>query len=394
MTNRIRVLELRSVRGTGGGPEKTILSGAALAGDLFDVTVCYIRDLRDRVFGIDERARQLGVDYTEITERHSYDTAAWQHVFSLVRAREIHIVHAHDYKTNLMAFAASRRTQATALSTVHGWTGQSFRERRVYYPLDKRVLARFPRLVAVSGEIKRELIRHGASDGKVTVLLNGIDSHLYCRNPSRRSAVRAALGLGSDDVVIGAVGRLERQKRFDLLLEALQSLAAGHPLLKLVVVGDGSLRGELERHASQLQVDSRCVWTGHRNDVADLHHAFDLFVQSSEYEGTPNAVLEAMAMGTPIIATDAGGTREVAAPGIHALIVPVGNVRELHDAIEAVLTNRSAASSRAASARQRIEHELSFETRTRRLEAIYAELAARRHSGRGLLTRTAEAHRA
>ena len=394
MTDRIRVLELRSVRGTGGGPEKTILHGATLAGDAFGITVCYIRDQRDSVFGIDERARQLGVDYVEIPERHSYDLAAWRCVFSLVRERGIHIVHAHDYKTNLMALAASRRTRATALSTVHGWTGQSFRERRVYYPLDKRVLARFPRLVAVSSEIKRELTRYGASDDKVTVLLNGIDPRAFRRDPARRSAVRTALGLGSEDVVIGAVGRLERQKRFDLLLDAFQLLATGRPRLRLVVVGDGSLRQELERHAGQLQVDSRCVWTGHRTDVADLHHAFDLFVQSSEYEGTPNAVLEAMAMGTPIVATDAGGTREVAPPGTHALIVPVGNVRALHDAIEVVLADPSTALSRAASARRRIEHDLSFETRTRRLEAIYAELAALRNSGPGLLARTTEVRRA
>ena len=100
-------------------------------------------------------------------------------------------------------------------------------------------------------------------------------------------------------------------------------------------------------------------------------------------------------METPIVATDAGGTREVAAPGVHALIVPIRDVRRL-----AQRNRRSCSriplrpSDRAASARRRIEHELSFEARTRRLEAIYAELAARRRTRRGLLTRTAEARRA
>src|SRR5689334_15938071 len=106
MRKPIRVLELRSVRGTGGGPEKTILLGAARTDpDRFAVTVCYIRDRRDEVFGIGERTdvRGQGLDYLEITERHSLDPAIWPALRRLVRDRRIDIVHAHEYKTDLLA---------------------------------------------------------------------------------------------------------------------------------------------------------------------------------------------------------------------------------------------------------------------------------------------------
>jgi glycosyltransferase involved in cell wall biosynthesis len=186
--------------------------------------------------------------------------------------------------------------------------------------------------------------------------------------------MRCALGLTDADLVIGAVGRAERQKRFDLLLDAMVPIFARHPAARLVVAGAGSTLAALERQATRLGVAERCVWTGHRQDVADLHHAFDLFVQSSEYEGTPNAVLEAMAMETPIVATDVGGTRELAVDGEHALLVPAHDVTALTHAIECVVQDPGAARSRARAARGRVEAELSFSRRTRRIEDIYMEL--------------------
>src|SRR4029078_10683902 len=114
----VRVLELRSVRGTGGGPEKTILLGAARADPArFGVTVCYVRDLRDQLFEMDERARALGVDYVEIHERHSFDPAICRKLRALVRTQRIQIVHSHEYKTNLLAWLLARAENVIPLST-------------------------------------------------------------------------------------------------------------------------------------------------------------------------------------------------------------------------------------------------------------------------------------
>jgi glycosyltransferase involved in cell wall biosynthesis len=378
LTRKIRVLELRSVRGTGGGPEKTILLGAKHAdADRFAVTVCYIRDSRDHIFGIDKRAGTLDIDYLEVIERHSFDPSVWGKLSDLVRQRHIDIVHGHDYKTNLLALLLARRLGVSPMATSHGWTGQTLRERLVYYPGDKRVVARMPRAIAVSTDIKNELVRCGARADRVTVLLNGIDADVFRRHSLHQARVRYDLGLGDEHVVIGAVGRLERQKRFDLLLEAFGHVLKAQPTLRLVIVGDGSLRTALEGHATSLGVRHACVFTGHRDDIANVHHAFDVFVQSSEYEGTPNAVLEAMAMETPIVATDVGGTSELVLPDVHALVVPSRDASRLRDAMERVVVDRDTARSRARAARNRVETELSFQKRTRRLEQIYEELMSR-----------------
>lgn len=373
---RIRVLELRSVTGPGGGPEKTILLGAAQTDrDRYDVRVCYIRDARDQQFDLDTRARALGVDYVEVRERHSLDLAVLAPLAAIVRDGGFDIVHAHDYKTDAIALYLRRRTGVIPLATAHGWTGQSPRERRLYYPVDRWLLARFPRVIAVSSEIRTTLLAAGAKSDRVTVILNGIDPAAFRRQPDRAAGVRAALGVAPDEILVGAVGRVERQKRFDLLLEATARVASSVPRLRLAIVGDGSLLPALREQARALDLTDRVIFTGHRTDIVDLHSAFDLFVQASEYEGTPNAVLEAMALGTPLVATDAGGTAELFTDGREGLLVPRHDAAALAAAMIDALSHPDRTREMAAAARQRIETVLSFEARTRRLEAIYAELA-------------------
>jgi glycosyltransferase involved in cell wall biosynthesis len=377
MAPRLSVLELRSVRGTGGGPEKTILFGAALRDrQRFDVTVCYVRDLRDEVFGIDQRAGALDIDYVEARERHSFDPGIWQTLKTIVRDRGIDIVHSHDYKTDLLALLLAWRLGITPISTAHGWTGQSAKERYIYYPGGKRLLARFPHVIAVSTDIKNELVRHGARPERVSVILNGIDPGAFQRTPEREEAVRRTLGYEPGHFVIGAVGRLERQKRFDLLLTACQPLLEDNRSWRVAIAGDGSLRADLESLIDTLGIRSQATLLGHRQDINELHHAFNLFVQSSEYEGTPNAVLEAMALETPLVATDVGGTSELAHDGVHALIVPNHDPAALQRAMLAAFADRGSAQARARAARRRIETELSFDHRTRRLEATYEALAS------------------
>lgn len=378
MRSPIRILELRSVRGTGGGPEKTILQGAASTDPRrFAVTVCYIRDARDRIFGIDARARRLGLDYVEIRERHSFDPAIWPALRQLVRHRRIDIVHAHEYKTDLLAFALARAAGIVPLATVHGWTGHTLRD-RFYYTADRWLLARFPRVIAVSGEIRTVLEKAGTRRGRIATILNGIDHRTFIRDRGREAAARAALGISPGESVLGAVGRLEPQKRFDVLLDVFARLRRRWPNLRLLIAGEGGSRAVLERQIRSFDVADSCSLLGHWPDVLRLHHALDLFVQSSRYEGTPNAVLEAMALETPVVATSVGGTAELVEDGVDGLVVPPNDAAALAYAIEHTLLDRVATARRVANARARVERELSFDARMRKVEAIYEELGGRR----------------
>jgi glycosyltransferase involved in cell wall biosynthesis len=372
----IRVLELRSVRGVGGGPEKTILAGAALADRArVDVTVCYLRAKNDPLFDVHRRAQELGLDYVEIRERHSFDPTIVRSLRTLVRERGVDIVHAHDYKTDLLALVLGRLEHVVPLTTVHGWTGQTTPERWLYYPGDKLLLRAFPRLIAVSSQIRDELIRTGTPAGAIRVVLNGIDPALFRRQRELEESARQQVGVSREHVVIGGVGRLEPQKRFDVLLRAFARASHDKPGWRLLIAGEGSCRADLESLVRDLGLSGRARLLGQVRDVVSLHHALDLFVQSSDYEGTSNAVLEAMALETPTVATNVGGTAELIEDGVHGRIVPPDDVAALGRTMLEVGENRDFATRISRAARERVIETLSFSRRTRRVEAIYEELA-------------------
>jgi glycosyltransferase involved in cell wall biosynthesis len=369
----MRVLELRSVRGTGGGPEKTILLSASQHDpSVVAATVCYIRDVRDRAFKIDAVAGRLGIDYVEVLERHSFDWRIWSELKRLILERRIDIIHGHEYKTDLLALLLARTTGTIAIATAHGWSGDTRRE-WFYYWADKKLLARYPLVIAVSESIRQVLLAHGADPRRVRRVLNGVDHHVFRRVPGMRATARAALGLSSEAIVIGAVGRLEPEKGFERLLAAAAALG---PDLNahVVIAGDGSQRTALIERGRQLGIAERVHLLGHCDDVLSVHHLFDIYVQTSVREGIPNAVLEAMAVGTPIVATDVGGTSELITNGIHGLLVPAADDAALAEALRVTLAQRDAAASRTNAARQRVESELSFSARLRAVERIYAEL--------------------
>src|SRR5262249_38254566 len=159
--------------------------------------------------------------------------------------------HAHDYKTDLLAWLLAKAEDVIPLSTVHGWTGHTSRELWLYYPLDKWILSFFPKLIAVSSDVKNELVGHWAQPEDVVTVLNGSDPPRSRRAPARGRVARQALGVTGGEGVIGAVGRLEPQKRFDLLVDAFAEVNRQHPDTRLLIAGDGSLRSALDAQIAQ-----------------------------------------------------------------------------------------------------------------------------------------------
>jgi glycosyltransferase involved in cell wall biosynthesis len=233
-------------------------------------------------------------------------------------------------------------------------------------------------VVAVSSDIRNTLIRAGADPANVTVVLNAIDPVAFRRDRGRETEARRRFELSPSDFVIGAVGRLEPQKDFPLLIRAFARLVRDRPAARLVIAGDGSMRTSLQAQIESAGLQQQCRLLGHVADVPLLHHTFDLYVQSSSYEGTPNAVLEAMALESPIVATDAGGTAEIARDRREALIVPFEDEQALTAALQEAIRDRYATAERTRAARRRVETELSFDTRLRKVEAIYDRLARSR----------------
>jgi len=381
--NVINILEFRCADGSGGGPEKTILLGAAQSDrQRFAVSVCYIKSVRDDAFDIDRRATELGLDFTAIAQRHRFDPRIWFQLKKLVRQKRIDIVHSHDYKTNLITLMLARAEGVVPLSTAHGYSGQSFRERMVYYPVDRRLLARFPTVIVVSTLLRDMLVRAGARADRIRTILNAVDPRDFCRDPSLVKTSRDKLGWCNGEIVVGAVGRLAPEKRLDILLQAFAALCRRRRNLRLVLAGDGSPKRELELLAERLGIADACRFLGHCSNLREVYHALDLLVQSSDTEGTSNVLLESMALEIPIVATAVGGTTDLIEHGVHGSLVPPGDAGRLAEAIDAALADPIGSGGRVAAARRRVEQELSFQARMKKVEAIYDELASRYNNRR------------
>jgi glycosyltransferase involved in cell wall biosynthesis len=376
----IRVLVIRSAHAAGGGAEEIILR-MCRAVDPAEVrlSVAYVRRSDDEACDFGQRLALQGTPGFEVLQRSRLGFGVKRQLQQVVDLLRPDVIDSHDYKAAYFARRLSAGRAITPIATLHGWTGTSLRERLCYYPAEKLIARTFPRVIAVSKDIRREMIRWRAERSSLRVLLNGISVEGFRRSPESRRRLRNQLGIVPTAFVVGAVGRLERQKRFDLLLAAFARFVSSHPTARLVLVGDGTQKQKLQKLIDRQGLGSVCQLLGARRDVADLYSTFDVMVQSSEYEGTPTVLVEAMAAHAPIVATDAGGTRDLIKAGRHALIVPIHSPEKLADAIEDVFLNRDQAAQRAEAAYERARRDLTFAKRTRLLASIYREAAQLAH---------------
>ena len=371
----IRVLVLRGVDGAGGGADEIILRNACeIDQERFTLRQCFLRHHRDDAFTFEQRCRELGVDFCQILHKGPLDRTVLPQLRNIIRDFEPNIVHSHEYKANFYNLLASRGERFAKLSTCHGWTGHSWRERFIYYPGDRIILRSFDRLIAVSDDIRHQLTRYGVNKEQVDVVLNGVNPDEFVHKQEIRQNARRQLNVTENDIVIGAVGRIERQKRFDVLVQAIHELKRRGVHVKLFIAGEGSLRTAIEQLIQRLKLSESCKLLGHCPNMKELYQAFDVLAQASDYEGTPTVVVEAMALRVPIVATVAGGTEQLIDDRVHGLLVPCRNATRLAEAIIETIEKKDATAVRVENARQRVETELSFRHRLKKLQSINEQL--------------------
>lgn len=225
--------------------------------------------------------------------------------------------------------------------------------------------------------VNAELLRpNGRAGERTDVIPSGVDTDRF-QPTVDRAAAKSALGLDPQAPVVGTVGRLEPRKGTATLIAAVAALrAAGRHDVSAVVVGDGPLREALAADADRLGIASQVRLVGDRADVRDVLAALDVFVLPSRTEGMSNALLEAMAMALPVVATAVGGTPEVVADGRSGLLVPPDDATTMARAVERVLADPAFAAALGAAARRVVEDRYGARNMVRRLEAVYAAVAA------------------
>jgi glycosyltransferase involved in cell wall biosynthesis len=227
--------------------------------------------------------------------------------------------------------------------------------------------------VVVNSEGVRDFyVRHGTPAEQVRVIANGVA--LPAPPAATRRQMLAELELPAGSRLIALIGRLWPQKRVKDAIWAADLLKVIRDDVHLLVIGDGPQRDRLHRYRDQCLIRDKVHFLGERGDVPQILPHCDVLWSTSGYEGQSNVILEAMAAGVPIVATDIPGTRELIASGVTGCLVRVGDRASLAKWTERLLNDAALAGRLAAAARQRVQSEFSVEKMVERHAELYREL--------------------
>jgi glycosyltransferase involved in cell wall biosynthesis len=370
----IRVLDLRDTYEI-GGPGKTILETfRAMDPRRFELHLgVFLTRGESPDTPFTRAARDCGMPVHLIEGRNQFDPRLIWRTARLVRRLGIDIVHAHEVKSDAISYLASFLVRTRVMTTLHGWIGNSPRQ-RLFTAIDKRLARRFDRVVVVSALMRDEMAAAGVGNGHLRLVHNGIVLSRY--RPTGSKLLAEITGTPGPGPVLASVGRLSAEKGHADLIDALAIVRARGHAVTAVLVGDGPERARLIERIRDRQLDGTVHLPGYLEQPQRILEETDLAVLPSHTEGLPNAALEAMAMGVPVLATAVGGTPEVITDGVTGRLVPSRSPAALADAIEDFVLRPEPWRAMAGAARAVVQREFDFEARTRRMEAIYAELLA------------------
>lgn len=294
---------------TYGGAEGQLFELARALGE-FAEPVVYCLSAKSEPYG--RRLREAGVTLRILPSRGSFDLGRVRALRRALREDRIEVVHAFLFLASAYAYLATRGSGAALVTSARNCKPEP-------NPLKRAVMrAAFRASAAVlcnSREMARYAQAHyGAPPERCRVVLNGVDTKRFGGPRPGHAGLR-----------IGTVGRIEKQKNLDVFLDAAEAVLAVRPDAVFEIVGEGSLRGHYQAEVERRGLAACVSLPGTRDDVPAFYAGLDQFWLTSDWEGTPNVVLEALAAGLPVVATRVGGTPEVIEDGVTGLLVEAGD---------------------------------------------------------------------
>lgn len=284
------------------------------------------------------------------------------------------VVHSHGHRPDIVDSGVARGLGISTVSTMHGFFHQNAWKGRLTARLQVAALRRFSAVVAVSTALEDDLRSQGVPPRILTAIPNGFSE---MAPPLARAEARKALGIPDEAFVAGWVGRVAPQKALEVALAAMEGVR--DLPITLSVVGDGEDLSAMQQYARARGIGERVIWHGARTNAPQLMRAFDVFVLSSRWEGTPIVLFEAMSAGIPVVATAVGGVPDVVS-ALEAILVPAEDAHALAAGIRNVFSDRDAAAERAATAKQRLRAEFALDKWVDRYDALYERIVTRRSS--------------
>jgi glycosyltransferase involved in cell wall biosynthesis len=374
---RAVVLDARVVKGSGGGPDKTILNSPRFLLPAGYRNLCvYMHPPGDPGFEkLRQKAEEREAPFVGVPDRGPWDLSIIPAFLNLCRREKVRIWHGHDYKTNVLGLLLRRFWPMRLVTTVHGWVENTNRT-PLYYKIDKYCLPRYEAVIGVSQDLVQTSLDCGVPVERCMLIENGVDTAEYQRRMTIAEA-KSQQGFPVSRLLIGGVGRLSAEKGFDILIRSVDALIKRGLNVGLCIVGEGNQREALQKQIDDLGQSDRMRLLGYRQDTLDLFQAMDVFCLSSIREGLPNVMLEAMALETPVVATRIAGVPRLLQHQQNGLLVEPNDEPALTAALGQMLVDEPLRKALAHQARQTIETRYSFQKRMDKVRDLYDRLLGR-----------------
>lgn len=340
-----------------------------------------------------EAVREAGVSSDVIDERYRFDLGVLPQLREAVARRSPDIIQTHNVKSHFLVWLSGLWRERPWVAFHHGYTTTNLKM-RAYNQLDRLSLKHASRVVTVSEAFARDLQGLGVARNRISVLHNSIDvSRAADINDGEVRDLRMRLKIADDERVVLAVGRMSREKGHADLIAALDHLRRLYPEMRVrtVIVGSGPEQPRIESAIDSFGLCGQVIFAGQVPDVRPFYGMADVLALPSHSEGSPNVLLEAMAAGLPVVATNVGGVPEIVTDNETGLLVEASDARGLARAIGNILVETELARGLACRARRHVGEHHSPESRLARLLEIYRLEINRLETDRALAPETRNA---
>jgi glycosyltransferase involved in cell wall biosynthesis len=336
----INILHLHSSAGLYGAESVILSLGKSLGDQGYHPIVGSIEADRRKASTFASACIEAGLDFELIFSGSKLSPRAVLDLVRLIRRRNIRLLHSHSYKATIFGWFAARAAGIPLVETNHLFPPMPLYDRKLqlYAGIGAFFLRFADRTIAVSQKIRKALSAVGVPENKIEVIENGIDL-CNCRAAAARDRIslRRSLGFDEDRLIIGGIGRLTQQKGFKYLIEAIPEVCRRHENVLFIIAGDGPLKDALQHQARHLGIGNSIRFLGFRRDVLDILALMEIFVMPSLDEGLPIAMLEAMAIGVPLVLSRVGEIPHVIQNGRNGILVEPRDSKGLADRINLLI---------------------------------------------------------
>lgn len=308
------------------------------------------------------------VHYMDMSGR--FDLSVIKKLVSIIRERKIQIIHTHGYKSDILGLIAARISGIKCVSTPHGFSGNVGFKLSTFIKIGTYFLKFFDSVVPLSEELMDDMERYKVPEKKVTFIRNGVDIREIDNSIQVMNSGRSEKSLQDEKKIIGFIGQMIPRKGVTDLINIFDSIYNDNPDVSLKLVGDGALRPELEQLASSLSSKENIDFLGYREDRLELLSKFNVFAMTSSLEGIPRCMMEAMAVGIPMVGYDIPGVDKLIEHKKTGLLVPYGDKEGFVKSCHMILNDPVLANELKVAARAKVEKEFSAE----RMSNEYLEL--------------------